>query len=177
MPTLLGTWENDIRKTTVQANPTPFPPKTKVHKTPSQPRCGSVHLCHLTMWEVEIGRIAVPGLEEKNLWGPISRKRKMGMVACMHYPSCGGRSKTEESQSRLTWVKGETLLQNNQSKRAWGMAQAVEPLPCKHKTRSSNFSTVKKINKWRPKKLSANKRKEEKKKIEEEKNARRYFIL
>jgi hypothetical protein len=57
------------------------------------------------------------------------KKKKLGMVFHACHPSiCGKQKNTRGLWSRLPWAKARPYLQNNQSKRAGGMTQRVEPL-------------------------------------------------
>jgi hypothetical protein len=54
-----------------------------------------------------------------------------------------GRIQWEDLSPGQAGEKVRSCLQNNQSKKAGGMAQAVEHLPSKHKTLNSNPNTAK----------------------------------
>jgi hypothetical protein len=96
----------------------------------------------LVSWEVEIGRIAVPGLPGKKVCETPSQQKKLGMVAC----SDGGRLK-QEGMVQADVGKNKRAkphLQNNQTKKRTGdVAQTVACLPSKHKVLSTNSSPTK----------------------------------
>jgi hypothetical protein len=73
----------------------------------------------LATWEVEIGKMAVPGWPGQNcLWDLISMENKLGVVACTSHPSNGKKLKIGW-WSKLAWDKARPCLQTIQSKKAW----------------------------------------------------------
>jgi hypothetical protein len=55
-----------------------------------------------------------------------------------------GKLKIGGSGFSLAYAKSETTSKNNQSKKDWSWAQAVEHLPCKYEVLSSNSTITKK---------------------------------
>jgi hypothetical protein len=57
---------------------------------------------------------------QKKFMGPHPNGRKLGMVEHICHPTDSRKlKKIGGSQSRLTWAKGKSYFQNNQSKKDW----------------------------------------------------------
>jgi hypothetical protein len=110
-----------------------------------------VYTCYLNFCRRQ--RFGGPRPERSHL-----NRKNLGIMAHSCLSTDGRKLKIVGSWSRLAWPKARLYLQNNQNKRAGGVAEVVECLP--HKVLSSNPTTSKIKKKEKERKGKKKKRKE-----------------
>jgi hypothetical protein len=119
-----------------------------VCKIPSKPTagCSGAYLSSQALGEAEIGRIRVLGQ-------PRQKSKNVSMEKDVL--TCDCQLKIEGSWTRPAWAKKQELLSKIiRAKRAGGMVQSVEHLPCMCEALCSNSNSAKKKKKKKKKKKS-----------------------